>query len=71
MKNKRHEPELGARVATQKEAVALGEEALAYWKLWCQLFVRNGLLFRQWAIADSGQDQVQLIVPFETREEKL
>ena len=71
VKNKPHQTELGTRVATQKEAVSLGEEALAYWNLWRQLFVKNGLLYRHWASAESGQDQVQLIVPFEARKEIL
>ena len=70
-RTKPNQNELGTRVATQKEAVSLGEEALAYWNLWRQLFVKNGLLYRHWASAESGQDQVQLIVPFEARKEIL
>ena len=70
-KTKPNQNELGNRVATQKEAVSSGEEALAFWNLWRQLFVKNGLLYRHWASAESGQDQVQLIVPLESRKEIL
>ena len=45
-KTKPNQNDFGTRVATQKEAVSLGEEALAYWNLWRQLFVKNGLLYR-------------------------
>ena len=70
-RNKPHQTERGTRVATQKGAVSLGEVAMAFSILWRQLFVKNGLLYRHWDSAETGQDQVQLIIPFEAHKKVL